>query len=171
MTTGTVTYTAPIIGLELNEFEVSISHPHVEKIILKTENSYLRIVFTLKDVFSSDNFESITCPIIDLLLNRLSFHCNKRVGEPYCSVYSLPNKSDGHKSVVALESATGEDIPKVRIKPGSIDLQNLRNCLESPFLPGEIHYPLFNFAASRKDPVARFMFLYNILLSLNSDKQ
>ncbi|MEZ5582006.1 MAG: hypothetical protein R3F37_03785 [Candidatus Competibacteraceae bacterium] len=177
ITTGTVTYIARISGLKLEEVELRSPNPKIEKITLKTQeqgtdHTSLEVTFTLKDVLATDNFRSIVKPILSPLIDRLGFYFNGvYVEEPQFSGSALPSNPQGNTFITEAVHIVALACTDGIIEPGSKGREKLKVHLESSTLPGEDQYKLFNFATRQKDPVARFMFLYNILLSLRKDKQ
>ncbi len=178
MITGTVSYSAPIEGLELEEeMEVSAPEPEIEKIAVKTQKSgeaeRIAVTIILKDVFASDNFGRITHPVVERVLNRIMFYCGGvRIGEPRCEGYSLPKNATGDVFAVLATHIVSWDHLEGAYRPAEEGRKRLKEHLENPdLLPGEALYDLFNYSARQKDPVTRFMFLYNIILSLHNDTQ
>lgn len=178
MKTGTVSYSAPIKGFELaEEMELSAPEPEIEKIVLKThksgETERIAVTITLKDVFALDNFRLITHSVVDRVLNRIMFSCSGVwIGKPRPEGYCLLENATGDVFAV-LESHIGfSDHLEGVYQFSEKGRKRLKEHLENPAsLPGEALYGLFNYSAWQKDPATRFMFLYNIILSLHKDEQ
>jgi len=172
MTTGTINYYALSSGLELDEIEVSNAHPKVEKITIKTENSdRISIIFTLSNVYSSEEAGSIGNEIVNVLLDRLAIEFDIPIEEPHCSGMSLPSDESGKRHIVTGSHVVLNDILEGDIRPGQERIENLRQKLESEAPPRNQYLSLYRFSAKQRDPLARFMFLYNVLLLLNGDLQ
>jgi len=172
MPTGTISYYALSNGLELDEIEVSNAYPKVEKIKIKSENlDRISIIITLSGVYSSKEAASIGNEIVNIILDRLSIEFNISIEEPHCSGMSLPIDESGKKHIVTGSFVALNDIIEGDIKPGQKRIEDLIKKLEGETPPRNQHLYLYRFSAKQKDPLARFMFLYNILLQLNGDSQ
>lgn len=172
MTTGTISYYALLNGLELDEIELSNAHPKIDKIKIKTENSdRISIIITLSGVYSSKEAGSIGSEIVNIILDRLSIEFDIPIEEPHCSGMSLPIDESGKKHIVTGSFVALNDIIAGDIKPGQERIKDLIQELEAETPPRNHHLSLYRFSAKQKDPLARFMFLYNILLQLNGDSQ
>lgn len=178
MITDTVTYSASVEGFELEE-ELNVSPPEfeIEKIAFKTKKSdeivQIEITVTLKDIFASDKFGSITNPAVERILNRIALRYDiVYIGKPRCSGYSLLERTGSNVSSVLRTHISLWDHLVGTYRPGEEERKQLKAYLEkSNLFPGENLYGLFNYSNRQKDPVTRFMFLYNILLSLYNDTQ
>jgi hypothetical protein len=170
MATGTIEFAAPIAGLQFEPFEVSNTHPAVEKIVLKAQDERLNIVFHLHNVFDFEEATVIANPILHSIVNRLAFHRNVPMGEPRFIGGSLPKDASGSSHMVRIDRLLLWDHTASVLTLGKDTCQELARLLEKP----DMHEPLYSayrFAGNQKDHVARFMFLYNILLQLKDDKQ
>ncbi len=171
MATGNLEFAAPIAGVRFEPMDVSVSHAAVEKIILQTENDeHLKITFHLIDVYTFEDAEAIAAGILPSIINRLAFYRNVPVGEPYQIGGTLPNDPSGSLHTVRRDITLlwDEAIPVLTL--GDDTREELARALEQPYTQHDV-YSLYRFAISQSDVVARFMFLYNLLLQLNSDSQ
>lgn len=179
MITGTVSYSAPIEGLELEEeMELQVPEPEIEKIALKThksgETELIAVTITLKDVFASENFGRITHPVVKRVLNRIMFYYGGgvRISEPRCEGYSLLKNATSDVVATLATNIVSWDHLEGAYRPAEEGRKRLKEHLENPAsLPGEALYDLFNYSSRQKDPVTQFMFLYNIILLLHNDTQ
>lgn len=172
MTTGTINYYALSSGLELDEFEVSNAHPKVEKISIKTEHSdRISITFTLCNVYNSNEAGSIGNELVNVLLDRLALEFDIPIEEPHCSGFYLPSDESGKKYRVVASYIVLSDLVEGDIRPGKQHIEKLIQKLEREASPRNQYLSLYRFSAKQKDPLARYMFLYNILLLLNGDLQ
>lgn len=172
MTSGTINYYALSNGLEMDEIEVSNSHRNVEKITIKTENSdRISITITLSNIYSSEDAGSIGDELVNVLLDRLAIEFDIPIEEPHCSGMSLYSDESGKKHIVTANFVALYDILEGDIKPGKTRIEDLIKKLEEETLPRKQNLSLYRFSANQKDPLARYMFLYNILLLLNGDSQ
>jgi len=171
LATGTISFVAPITGLRFAPFEVSNPHSAVEKIILEAEEAgRTNIVFHLTDVFDFEEATAIANGILPSIINRLAFYRNVSVGEPHCTGATLPKDASGSSHTVIRDLLLIWDQAVSVLTLGDDKRQELARLLEQPYTHHDL-YSAYRFAGNQNDPVARFMFLYNILLQLNSDYQ
>ncbi len=171
MATGTIEFAAPIAGLRFMPIEVSSPHPAAEKIVLKAQDDErMNIVFHLTDVFDFEEAAAIANAILPSIINRLAFYRNVPIGEPYSMGGTLPKDASGSSYTVRSDRLLMWDQAVPVLTLGDDKRQELARLLEQPYTHHHL-YSAYRFAGNQKDHVARFMFLYNILLQLNSDKQ
>jgi hypothetical protein len=171
MATGTVEYAAPIAGLQLEPIEISNSHPAVEKIVIETQDGkQLRITFHLADVFALEDAQPIVEGILPSIVNRLAFHQNVPIREPYFTGASLPKDASGTSHRVIADAILLWDSAAPVLTLGEDKCGELARLLEQPHEDHDL-YTLYRSSINQSDPVARFMFLYSILLQLHDDKQ
>ncbi len=172
MSTGTISYYALSNGLELGEIEFSNEHPKIEKIAIKSENlDRISIIITLSGVYSSTEARSIGNKIVNIILDRLSIEFDIPIEEPHFSGMSLPIDESGKKHIIMSNFLSLNDICECCIKPGQKRIEDLIRKLEDETPLRKQHFYLYRFSAKQRDPLAKFMFLYNILLQLNGDSQ
>ena len=172
MATGTISYYALSSGLELDEIKISNANSKIQDIIIKTEYSdRISITLTLINVFSSKEAGTICEDIVNVLLDKLAIEFNIPIGEPQCSGISLPTDESGTKNVVMTSLVQAYDILEGDLKPGEERIEELVQKLSNETPPRNQHLSLYRFSVKQKDPVAKFMFLYNILLLLYNDSQ
>lgn len=170
MAIGTVDFSAPIKGLQLDELKIDSPHPSIDKILVKTQGTdLLSIQFHLIDIFSQSEAKKVVSEVVKLIVNRLSFEFNCPIGEPRCRGMSLPTDQSGKKHVVIGELVLMNDILEGEIKPGKARLEKLRNKLACSNEEKDLYLSLFRFAIYQTDHVARFMFLYNLILYMNKE--
>jgi len=170
MATGTIEFVASVKGLRFETIEVSNQHLAIEKIVLKAQDERMNIVFHLDDVFDSEEAAGIANDILPSIINRLAFYSNSPIGEPHSTGGSLPKDASGSSYTVwkDLNLRWGRAVPVLTL--GDDKRKELARLLERPYTSNYL-YSAYRFAINQDDPVARFMFLYNILLLLNRDKQ
>lgn len=171
MSKGTVEYGVAIAGLRFDAITVTCPHSKVEKFVLVTEDDKsLKITVHLINVFTFDEAGAIIRDVLPPLLDKLAFHHNVAIDEPHLTSGSLPKDESGsfytvQKGLmvtwsVAASSHTLDDGEREELA------QELGQPPSHPAL-----YALYRFTRNQGDHVARFMFLYNILLQLNDDLQ
>jgi hypothetical protein len=171
MATGSVEYAATIAGVRFAPIEVSNAHPVVEKIVLETQDGErLKITFHLTDIFALEDARTIVEGILPSLISRLAFHRNVPVGEPYFTGASLPKDASGSSHRVVADAILLWDSAMPVLTLGEDTRRELATFLGQPYKHHDL-YSLYRSAISQRDPLARFMFLYNILLLLNDDRQ
>lgn len=171
MATGTVQFAAPLRGLQFEPIEIADSRPAVEKIVLEAQNDgWLHIVIHLIDIFNFEDAEAIANGILPSILNRIAFYRNVSVGEPHFRGGTLPKGASGSSFTVRKDLQLMWDHATPVLTLGEETRQELARILEQQYTHHDL-YSAYRFALSQSDPVARFMFLYNILLQLNGDNQ
>lgn len=172
MATSTVNYYALSSGLELDEIELSNPYPRIEKIAIKTENlDRISVIFTLSDVRTKNEAGRICREQLNVLLDRLAIEFDIPIEEPQCSGMSLPIDELGKKHAVISSHTAVYDLIGGPIRPGQKRIESLVQKLQSDAPPRDRYFSLYRFSAKQEDPIARFMFLYNILLQLKGDSQ
>jgi hypothetical protein len=174
MPTGTIEYAASITGVrfkpKFKPTEFTYPHPSVEKIVLEVENDErLKITFHLIDVFALEDAQSIAENILPSIVNRLAFYRNIPVGEPYNSRSRLPKDASGSSHAITTSVRMGGST-KVAVGLGEDAHRELVKQLEQPYTHDEL-YSLYRAAINQSDAVARFMFLYSILQSLQPEDE
>lgn len=129
----------------------------------------LRITVHLLDVFDETEAETTASGVLPSIINRIAFHCDVSVGEPFATGYSIPKDALGKAfSVMSAIQIRDRAVSLLTLDDGTRD--ELKRQLEQPYTHQDLFWA-YRFAGYQDDPVARFMFLYNILLQLNSDNQ
>ncbi len=171
MATGTIEFAVPVVGLRLEQIEVSNWHPAVEKVVLETQDGErLRIVFHLINVFTFEDAEAIADGILPSIVNRLAFYRNTRVGDPYFTGGSLPKDTSGSSYTVTGTVRIRGNSAMAVDTPSATERREIARLLEEPYTHNEL-YSAYRFASNQSDAVARFMFFYNVLLQLHNDNQ
>lgn len=172
MASGTATCFAPISALVLDPIELPSRHKCVTKYAVETvRDNRLQVKYYFRDVDSRERVESVVAETIHEILDKIAFQFQVTIGEPYIRGYSITaNHVDGLKEIVGVNLHVRCEA-KCTLKPGPESIGRLRELLESdtPLVDGAISF--FRFSLRQTNPVARFMLLYNILLSLNGDNQ
>ena len=171
MATGTVEYAATIAGVRFASIEISVAHPSIEKAVLETQDGKrLKITFHLTDVFALEDAQTIVEGLLPSVVNRLAFHRNVPVGEPYFTGASLPKDASGSSHRVIADTVLLWDSAVPVLTLGEDTRQELAKLLDQPYTHHDL-YAAYRFAGYQSDPITRFMFFYNILLQLNKDSQ
>jgi hypothetical protein len=179
MATGTVAYIAPVAGVRFAPIEVSDPHPKVEKaekienIIIETQGSeQIRVVFHLIDVFTDTEANDIAGDLLDSIFDRLAFEFDRSIGQAYMRGYSLPKDASGtsYTASGSLRTFWGVAAPTITVSDERRRelAQELVRLLEQPPARPDLFFA-YRFAVNQSDPVARFMFLYSVLLQLLQD--
>jgi hypothetical protein len=172
MAIGTISWSAPIQGLDLPPIEIKGTDRAVSRIELRTDSkTRLAIICTLEDVFHEREAILVTHDIVEVLANRLTLEFSCQIGEARCDGYSFPTDQTGNRRVVGRDVFFAWAIAKATIRPSPDKLRALIPALEQPPSLKDSYLGLYRFSSGQRDPVAKFMFLYNLLLLLAGDKQ
>ncbi len=174
MATGTVEYVAPVESVRLLA-PIEISHPHrkVEKIVVDTQGSeQIRVVFHLIDVFTDTEANDIAGDLLNSIFDRLVFELDRSISQAYMRGYSLPKDASGSSYTVSgsLRTFWGVAAPTIMVSDERRRelAQELVRLLKQPPARPDLFFA-YRFAVNQSDPVARFMFLYSVLLQLIQD--
>jgi len=171
MVTGTYEFIVPVSGLRLEQIGIAYPHPSVEKIVLDThDEKQITVVFHLTDVFTEEVADAVARDILASIINRLAFELDLSIGEPHLSGFSLPKDASGSSYTVSKSVLAMWDVLAPTIVVDAPRQQELAMLLEQPFARADLQ-SAYRFAINQSDAVARFMFLYNILLQLHNDEQ
>ena len=171
MATGTISFVASIEGLELEELEVSFPHPSIKRLLLKTqEDGKLHIDFDLIDVYSEREAVSVVKDLIGPIVSRISYEFNCPIGDPRFASISLPTDSSGLSNRVIAEIVCLNDICSGTIKPNEDKRQKLRRTFGFPVSETDLYLSLYRFCLGQKDPLARFLSLYHLLVLIVADE-
>lgn len=170
MKSGTISYLAPIKRIEMDPIELSGRVSSIDKIKIKIEKEFLFITFFVNNVFCEDEALSLTRDGVELIASRISFELDCQIGDLWCNGYSLPKK-DENRHVSASSLLVSCNIVGATVKPGIKKIQKLKAFLEEPSKDSDRYLSLFRFSLNQTDSITRFLFLYNLMLLLNGDKQ
>ncbi len=169
---GTATCFAPISGLVLDRIKILLRHAFVEKYTVETEgDNRLVVKYFLRDVDSRQCVESVIAETIHEILDKIAFHFQVVIGEPHIRGFSIAADHAGGKHEIVGVNLLFSCGVKATFKPGPKGIEDIRELLETDTPLISIQASFFRFALCQSNPVGRFMLLYNILLSLNGDKQ
>lgn len=171
MATGTVEFAASILGIRFEPIEISHLHPAVEKIILEAQaDEQITIVVHLTNIFDFEQAKDIGKEILPPIVDRLAFYRDVSIGELRCTGGTLPKDAScsSYSTRTNLGILWANAILNYTLDAGA--RQKLASQLEQQTTRVDL-YAAYRFAISQGDALARFMFLYNILLQLCGDDQ
>jgi len=167
---GTISYLAPIKRIEVAPIELSGRVPSINRVKIKTEKEFLSITFFIHNIFCKDEALSLTRDTAELIANKISFELNCQIGDIWCNGYFLPKKDEnGHVGSSSLLVSC--NIVGATVTHGFEITQKLKEFLEEPSKDSDRYLALFRFALNQTNSITRFLFLYNLMLLLNGDKQ
>jgi hypothetical protein len=170
MKSGTISYLAPIKRIEMEPIELSWRVSSIDKIEIKIEKEFLFITFFVNNVFCEEEALSLTRDAVELIASKISFEWDCQIGDIWCNGYSLPKK-DENRHVSSSSLLLSWCIVGASTKPGIERIQKLKAYLEEPSKDSDRYLSLFRFSLNQTDSVTRFLFLYNLMLLRNGDKQ
>jgi hypothetical protein len=170
MNTGSINFSAKTSGLVIEEVSTESDHPRVSSITCSIgESGVIKIAAKLIDVYAEDWPDLTIIEEIQRFINVLSFEFESPIRSLRASGYSL-KKNDGSESYqVSSELVALFDIAEATLKPGNQSLIRFKQRFKDLCQLSSIR--LYASAMQQEDPIARFMFLYNIILTLSRDKQ
>lgn len=171
MATGTIEFAASISGIRFEPIEISNRHPAVERIILEAQaDEQMTIVVHLTNIFDFEQAIEIGNEILPAIVDRLAFYRDVSIGELRCTGGTLPKDASGSSYSTRTNLALLWANAGLNYTLDAGTRQKLARLLEQPTTRADL-YSAYRFALNQHDAAACFMFLYNILLSLNSDSQ
>jgi hypothetical protein len=170
MDTDTVKYNAKTSGLEIDEISVDSPNPKITSIVCTvTKDGEIEVSVKLKDVYCEDWPVQEIVQEVQQFIDVLSFEFNCPIHSLRETNYALMKKDGSDISQVISTNVGVWDSVSTLLKPGDESLDRLKqrylNFRQSSSLR------LYSSAIQQKDPIARFMFLYNIILTLSDEKQ
>lgn len=175
---GQVDYIALMQGINFEPFEINRPHPSISKVHIEATDDNVKISFYVSDVQSASEASNLTQSMLEDLLDRLSFSLGVPVGPAKLCGASVKREipvSNGSMSKIVDVQCTdigtfSDNVTIVKnLDPQST--QTIQNALEQKQMPGIQYFNRFRVALQNTDPVARFMDLYRILLSIFDDNQ
>jgi len=170
MATGHIEYSAPIASVRFTPIEVPNPHPAVEKVVVEADSEQLTVAFHLVDVFTDADANAIVGDLLASIVNRLAFELNVSIGESHMTGSTIPKDVSGSLHTVSKSLLITYNVAAPTHTLGDDRRQKIAELLRQPVARPDL-YSAFRFAANQEDAVARFMFLYNILLQLHDDNQ
>jgi len=177
MYTGQVEYTAPVPGIILKPFEINHPHPSVSRVHIESaSDSQIRISFFVSDVQSVNEASNLTQDIVSDILDKLSFLLGAPVGPSHlcgASVRKEIETSDGSKLIdlQCTDSLAFDCRINIVNKLDQQSTKVIQDALEQKQMPGIRYFNRYRIALLNTDPVARFMELYKVFLSIFGDSQ
>ena len=171
MATGTITFMAPATGLQLESVEFSNSLPTIEKVTVETqEGDSIKIDFHLNDVFAIEDAEDIAKSIVVSIIDRLAFELDVSIGDPRLSGATVPKDASASAFRTMTSMPVSWRVLAPDVVPDAARRHEIAAILEQPYSRPDL-YSAYRFSCNQSDAVARYMFLYNILLQLHNDSQ
>lgn len=176
MSSGTIRYHAASKGLHLEEIKIPIGiyDTILEEISIKTvkDDRSIEVSITFGDDFNEgklSNTDKIT-NVVNMLLDRISVELNKPIGEPAHGMW-IPACKDG-EVLIPLEERIGMLCNmEVITSPSKKEMEELKEKLINFNQLESFYFSQYRFSIRQDDAVAKFMFLYNLLLSISGDQQ
>lgn len=170
MLTGTVSFTARTSGLMMEVFSVELVCSHINSMECSiSEDGKILVNVNLEDVYSDDWPMKEVIQEVQQFIDVLSFEYNRPIHSLRTSGYSL-KKNDGlGMCQVCSDIAMVWDHTSDMVKPGVHSLEQLKKRYNKFRQSSSLR--VYSSAIQQEDPIARFMFLYNIILTLSGDRQ
>jgi len=172
MPKGTVTYKTKISGVLIKDFVVSPDNAYSDEIKLNTDaEGQLILELSVDGLYSGEEMHEELVHEIRRILGLIGYEFNATIGDIQFASSRLPKRNGNGIDTVIYPGAIMIDRLEEEIEPKNEMLQTMKSALESEETYKERFYPMYTFSNSQSDPVTRFMFLYNLVLSLCNDDQ
>jgi len=170
MNTGSVNFSAKTSGLMVDEFSTESGHPSIDSLSCSiNEDEIVNITVELIDVYAEGWPDSTIVEEVQQFIDVLSFEFDSPISSLRHSGHSLKKDDGSGLSQVSASFASLWDIAEATLKPGSHSLSQFKKRFKDHRLSSSMR--LYSSAIQQEDPIARFMFLYNIILTLSGDLQ
>ncbi len=170
MNTGAVYFKAKISGLQIDEFSVDSVHPNINSFTCAiTEDGVLVVNAILEEVYSEDWPVQEVVQEVQQFVDVLSFEFNCPIRSLRESGYSIKKNDGSGMSTVSSSNVLMWDVVSGTVKPDENSLIKFNDRFLN--FRNSSSLRLYSSAIQQEDPIARFMFLYNIILTLSGEKQ
>ena len=170
MHTGTVNFTAKTSGLKAEAFSVKSPHPNIVDLVCAiSDEGRITLDVSLDEVFYEDWPVQEIVQEVQQFLDVLSFEFNCPISSVREYGFSLKQNDGSGMSHVSSSLVMMWDVVSETLVPGEQSIQRLKQRYSDFRQSAALR--LYSSAIQQEDPVARFMFLYNIILTLSGDSQ
>lgn len=170
-TTGSVSYSASCKGLAFPAIQIESPAPSIDRVEIKTEpGDRITLTVQVRDIYDIQDATPITLPIVERFLNRISFKHGCQIGEVHSTGFSLPQKKKKRHRVLASLLQLSDHLEGT-ITLGEDSRGELQEIFVAPESERDNFLTLYRVAINKTDSVARFVLLYNLLLSICNDRQ
>ncbi|MBP1149845.1 hypothetical protein [Methylocaldum sp. RMAD-M] len=170
MHTGTVSFTAKTSGLEIEEITVESAHPNINFLTCPiSEGGAIVINANLEEVYYEDWPVQEVVQEVQQFVDVLSFEFNRPIHSLRESGYSIKKNDGSGMSQVSSSLVLVWDVVSDTLKPGGNSLEQVKQRFLN--FRNSSSLRTYSSAIQQEDPIARFIFLYNIILTLSGDKQ
>ena len=170
MNTGSVEYNANTSGLQIEEFSIISEHLNIQSLVCSiSEDGLLKIRINLEEVYHEDWPHAEIIQEIRQFVAVLSFEFDCPIRSLREVGYSIKKNDGSGMSQVSSSFVALWDMVSDTLKPGNHAIENFRQRFQT--LRHSSSARVYSSAIKQEDPIARFMFLYNIILTLSGDRQ
>ena len=170
MKTAVAEYKVRMCGVVFEEIKLLSTHLCIDKYVLQAQDNFLHFQFFLRNIESEQAVESIIGDVLKPILEKLSFEFEVEVGKPHLKSACILD-DEGNEQTLIQKTVDLSCYLSAILKPNIERVRRLKEFLSYAQPVMDMYISLFSFAIRQVNPVARFLFLYNILLTINGDKQ
>ena len=178
MLRGYQCYTIPLSGhhfVKIPQFEISLSmFPTVTKVeIASVDDSHISLKISFDAVGTEQDAQSIGQVIAEQVADRLAFEYKIAANDPVvgdAGFERIDTATHNSRDFLLTTTATVACWADVTKEVGEQEIPSLKAMLGRPEPNKAAYYSHFRQIIRREDPVARFMQLYRILLSLEGGR-
>lgn len=167
-----VSYQASVDGLEFEEINIQLSDETIERVTIKANENKLHISFFTQSVESRENALRVVEGWIEPIIDRISYETEIPIKAHQLSGISFPQVIS--EKIVDFISLITMGIPiefKMTTILADVNRENLANSISQVSNEVLPELGLFRFALAQENSVAKFLFLYSVLLILYGDRQ
>lgn len=170
MNTGSVQYRANTSGLQIDEFSVQSEHPNIQELVCSiSEDGQLEVTANLEDIYYEDWPHAEVIQEILQFITVLSFEFDRPIQSLREAGFSIKKNDGSGMSTVSSSLVYLWDVVSETLKPGSHSIENFKHRFQTSRHFSAVR--VYSSVIQQEDPMARFMFFYNIILTLNGDRQ
>jgi hypothetical protein len=168
---GYINFSAKMGSITIDSFEMDVGISNVLKVVINAKDGIF-LVKCYVYVESAEDIDSVAAickEMCDDVANRISFYFSDRIDELECGGRLVDEDGDVllYRSSVT-RVATAELAWRVGVAAGSPEFMEYIYDSNSN---RNFFYKMYRFVMGVENPVQRAMFLYNIILQINGDRQ
>lgn len=172
MNKGVVSFQYSCVGINFENYRIEINSPPLLGFEIKADGNLLKIDVEIVDIFDESTSYDLAYEAVCKLLDHICLMFLVKIGELHKISISLPQEDESDICLIHnIYHKSSIEHVQLQYTPDTTCLDLLKMQIEDRWSNGSVLIRLFRNSMSQKDPVTRYLLLYNVLLLENSDKQ
>lgn len=156
-------------GVEKLNYTFRPAVKDILSILVQIQDNQVLMNIQVENIFDGDDLAELHKFFVNWSV-AFGFEIDVPIWEPrYCG-HSLSRK-DGTRNTLINAGPLTFTIPRSPVSPSKSQMTNILNMSQIVTSQSQIYLKQFAFANAEPNPISRYTFLYNLLLSINNDKQ